>query len=207
MLEGTNKRVMPEKKIKFKKNLVGSKKQNSPWVLLITTISFILSVSLMLISSEILQNVNNLIALWVVFLIVLIGILFDIIGIAVTAADEAPFHAMAARKVFAAKKSIILIRNADKVSSFCNDVVGDICGIISGTASALIIVRISVNLSTSGSLLVSLIISGLVASITVGGKAIGKTFAMRNCNLIVYRVSAVLQFVSRKSRVRTKKGS
>lgn len=27
-----------------------------------------------------------------------------------------------------------LKKNADKVSSFCNDVIGDICGIISGAA-------------------------------------------------------------------------
>ena len=205
MQEDIDKHILPKKKIKFKKNLVGSKKQNSTWVLIITIISFILSVSLMFISSEILQNVNNLIALWVVFFIVLIGIIFDIIGIAVTAADEAPFHAMAARKIFAAKRSILLIRNANKVSSFCNAVVGDICGIISGTASALIIVRVSANLSTYGSMLVSLIISGLVASITVGGKAIGKTFAMRNSNLIVYKVSIILQFISGKPEVRTKK--
>ena len=33
------------------------------------------------------------------FMIPLTGILFDIIGVAVTAADEVPFHAMASRKV------------------------------------------------------------------------------------------------------------
>ena len=37
----------------------------------------------------------------------------------------------------------MLIRNAGKVSSFCNDVIGDISGVISGTASALIVFNIT----------------------------------------------------------------
>ena len=61
-----------------------------------------------------------------------LGIVFDIIGVAVTAADERPFHSMAAHKTPGAREALGLIRRANKVSSFCNDVVGDICGIISG---------------------------------------------------------------------------
>jgi len=34
-----------------------------------------------------------------VLVIVFIGIIFDIIGIAVTSADESPFHAMASRNI------------------------------------------------------------------------------------------------------------
>lgn len=199
-MDDNHKYPLPVRKVKFRQNLLGSKKQDKTWVILITLISFILSVSMMFVSSEILEKVNNFIALWVVFIIILIGILFDMIGIAVTAADETPFHAMAARKLYGAKQSIKLIRNANKVSSFCNDVVGDICGVISGTASALIVVRMSENMSASETVILGLIVSGLVASLTVGGKAIGKTFAIINSNYIVYRVSVVMQFfIGRKT--------
>ena len=71
-----------------------------------------------------------------------LGILFDIIGVAVTAADPRPFHSMAAHKEPGAKEALMLLRNAGRVSSVCNDVVGDICGIVSGTTTAVIVVRL-----------------------------------------------------------------
>lgn len=152
----------------------------------------------LLISELVLENASNFLAFIIVFIIILIGIIFDIIGIAVTAADEAPFHALASRKYFGAKRSIKLIRNANKVSSFCNDVIGDICGIISGTAGALIVIRITVGKSALESTLYGLIMSGIIAAITVGGKAMGKTIAISNSNYIVYKVGVVLQFISDK---------
>src|SRR5690554_1632429 len=66
--------------------------------------------------------------------IIIIGVVFDIIGIAVTAASEVPFLSMASKKKRGAINAVRLIRKADQVSSFCNDVVGDICSIISGSA-------------------------------------------------------------------------
>ncbi|MFA6808703.1 MAG: hypothetical protein WCR27_06900, partial [Eubacteriales bacterium] len=80
---------------------------------------------------------------WLFLLIVIsIGIIFDILGIAVTAADEAPHHARAADKVFGARQSVFLLKRADKVSSFANDIVGDVTGTLSGAMGATIIVNI-----------------------------------------------------------------
>lgn len=184
-----------EKKVRFKPNILGSRRENNIWILLITFISFFLSATLLVTSSKILENVNYIVAFCVVFGIIIFGIIFDIIGIAVTAADETPFHAMASRKFYGAKQAIMLIRNANKVSSFCNDVVGDICGVISGTASGFIILRISGNNSASETTLTGLTIMGLVASITVGGKALGKTIAIENSNYIVYKVAVIIKFL------------
>src|SRR5699024_11313379 len=75
----------------------------------------------------------------IVFFIVLIGIVFDMLGIASTAAKEAPLHAMAAEKVKGAKEAVNIYKNADKFASFCNDVIGDISGIISGSALTIVI--------------------------------------------------------------------
>lgn len=185
-----------ERKIKFKSNNLGSKNDNKVWIFLITILSFFLSISLLLISSKILQKIDNyLIAICVVVCIIFVGVVFDIIGIAATAADEAPFHSMASRKLYGAKQAILLVRNANKVSAFCNDVVGDICGVISGTASAVIVYKISGRASGAETSLVGLAISGMVASMTVGGKAIGKTLAMQNSNYIIYKVAVILKFV------------
>ncbi|WDC83794.1 hypothetical protein PL321_14940 [Caloramator sp. mosi_1] len=79
---------------------------------------------------------------FVLISIIFVGIIFDIIGVAVTAAEEAPFHSLASRKVKGAKTAVKLIRNADKVSNFCNDVIGDICGVVSGAAGAIIISKL-----------------------------------------------------------------
>jgi len=188
-------------RVKFRKNALGSKKTNNKnkerhWVIFITLFSFILSVFFLFISDSILQDVSSIVAILVVLFIVVIGIIFDIIGIAVTAADEVPFHAMASRKYYGAKKSISLIRNANKVSSICNDVVGDICGIISGTAGAMIVLDITTGKSSTEKLIYSLIMSGFIAAATVGGKAAGKTLAITNSNYIVYKVGVILQFLS-----------
>lgn len=187
-----------EKKVKFRQNILGAKEQNIRWIIRITLVSFFLSAIILLISTRILKDVNNLIAVFTVLFIIFIGIVFDMIGIAVTAADEPPFHALASRKVYGAKQAIKLIRNANKVSSFCNDVIGDICGVISGTAGAMIVFRIVGNESSLKATIAGLVISGLIASFTVGGKAIGKTFAIEKSNYIVYKVSVLLQFVNGK---------
>jgi len=196
------------KKIKFKKNLVGDKREDKKWIIMITLFSFAASAFFLAISELIFQNASNIFAFIIVFIIIAIGIIFDIIGVAVTAADETPFHAMASRKYYGAKRSIRLIRNANKVSNFCNDVVGDICGIISGTAGALIVMRMTEGKSSLESVLFGLLASGTIAAITVGGKAIGKTVAIENSNYIVYKTGVVLQFICGKmelSRLRKEK--
>ena len=108
------------------------------WVLIIFAVTIVVSALISLISEEVMANSGIGVAFVILFAIVFIGIIFDIIGVSVTSADETPFHAMASRKVPGAKESIRLLRQAEKVSSICNDVVGDICGVVSGSASAVI---------------------------------------------------------------------
>ena len=66
--------------------------------------------------------------LFIYLFFIFLGILFDIIGVAVTSSDDKIFHSMSARKVRGAKVAVKFHKNAEKVSSFCCDVVGDICG-------------------------------------------------------------------------------
>ena len=203
MDEGS-KRSAEDKKVRFKQNGAGSKKKNIIWILLVTIISFFSSAALSWAASDVLKAVDILTAFLVILLIVLVNIISDTIGTAVTAADETPFHAMASRKLYGAKKSIKLIRNADKVSNVCNDVIGDICGVISGAAGAYIIIRIIGEKSEIT--LAELIITGMIAALTVGGKALGKIIAIGNSNYIVYRVGVIIQFLTVRTHKRNKKG-
>ena len=133
-----------------------------------------------------------MVAFLILLAIVLIGIIFDIIGVAVTSADEKPFHSMAARKVPGAQEAIKLLRSAEKVSSICNDVIGDVCGVVSGSASAAIAAQVLQKVSFSWPQMVTLLMSALVAGLTVGGKAVGKTFAINSCTMIVQMVGKLI---------------
>ena len=172
-----------------------SKKQKHAmikWVVTIFLITIVISGTISLISDELMDRSSIGVAFLILLVIILIGIIFDIIGVAVTSADETPFHAMAARKVPGAKEAIRLLRKAERVSSICNDVVGDICGVVSGSASATIAAQVLQSVAFGWPQLISLAMSALVAGLTVGGKAIGKTFAMNSCTEIISFVGRIL---------------
>lgn len=162
------------------------------WVVTIFLVTIVVSGTISFISEEIMSNSSMAVAFVILLVIVLVGILFDIVGVAVTSADEKPFHSMAARKVPGAQEAIRLLRNAERVSSICNDVIGDICGVVSGSASATIAVELLNHMELSVPQIIMLGMSALVAGLTVGGKAIGKTFAIRSCTTIVQGVGKVI---------------
>ena len=101
---------------------------------------------------------------------------------------------MAALKVRGAKVALKFKKNADKVSSFCNDVIGDICGIISGSTGAILAITISSSLQVDA-LLVSLLVTALIAALTIGGKAMGKSFAVNKSNIILYEFSKIVSLI------------
>ncbi|MFC2948216.1 hypothetical protein [Virgibacillus sediminis] len=161
----------------------------------IAVITFVLAAIFSVISSSLLNDVIWIAGLIIVLIIVLIGVFFDMLGIAATAADEKPFHAMAAEKVSGAKQAVAITRNADRFASFCNDVIGDISGIVSGTASAIVVLQIARIFGdgegSSLQLVLSTILTSLVAALTVGGKAVGKTLAIHSSTTIIFTVGKI----------------
>jgi len=168
-------------------------KQNIKWILLITSLTFVISMIFSYLSETILKKSNIVIELLVLLIVILIGIIFDMIGVAVTTCAEYPFHAMASRKIKGAKTAIKLIKNKDKVSSFCNDVIGDICGIVSGTAGVIIATSIA-----KDSIICSLLITATISSLTIGGKALGKKVAVNKSENITKIVSKILSITEHK---------
>ena len=166
------------------------------WVVTIFMVTIVVSSLISLVSEELMSGSGIVTCFVILLAIILVGIVFDIIGMAVTSADEKPFHSMAARKVTGAQQAIRLLRNAERVSSICCDVVGDICGVVSGSASATIAALILVNAELAWPRMVSLIMSAFVAGLTVGGKAIGKTFAMNSATVIVHTVGKFIYWLS-----------
>ncbi len=162
------------------------------WVITIFFVTMLVSGTISFVSDIIMESSTIWVAFLILLVIVLIGIIFDIVGVAVTSADEKPFHSMAARKVKGAQEAIALLRSAEKVSSICNDVIGDICGVVSGSASATIAAQVLQKMEFNNLAVVSLLMSAMVAGLTVGGKAIGKTFAINSCTNIVTMVSKII---------------
>ncbi len=168
-------------------------KRKPRWVVKVTLISVSVSMAFTFASSKALGSVGYVMAFVVLAVFILLGIIFDVIGVSVTAASIAPFHSMAAHKQPGASESIRLIRNAEKVASICNDVVGDISGIVSGSTAAIIVARLANDMSVPNVIL-QLGISGLVTGLTVGGKALGKAMAIDNSTAIVLKVGRIVHF-------------
>ena len=175
------------------------------WVITIFFVTIFISGSISLLSDILMENSTMAVAFGILLVIILVGIIFDIIGMAVASADEKPFHSMAARKVPGASEAIRLLRNAERVSSICNDVVGDICGVVSGSASATIAAQILRNFDFTWPQIISLLMSALAAGLTVGGKAIGKSFAVNSCTSIVHGVGRVIHALHSFPKVFRKK--
>lgn len=167
------------------------------WALTIFLVTIVVSATISFASGEVMARSSMAVAFLILLIIVAVGILFDIVGVAVTSADEKPFHSMASRRVPGAKEAIRLLRNAGRVSSICNDVIGDICGVVSGAASATIAARGLTYIDFSWPQAVSLGMSALVAGLTVGGKAVGKTVAIRSCTEIVFLVGKIIASLDR----------
>lgn len=166
------------------------------WFLEVFIITFILSILFSYISANGVSNLSIIPAIIILVAVILIGIIFDIIGVAVTVANEHEFHAKATKKVKGSKDSIRLIRNAPKVANICADVIGDICGVLSGAISALISMKITEQFGLNFN--IQFVLSAIVAALTVGGKAIGKVIANNNSTKIVHAVGIVLNKFSKK---------
>jgi len=174
---------------KIKKNKNDENSELS-WFITVFITTFFLSIIFSYISTNSISNLKLMPAIIILILVIFIGILFDIIGVAVTVAKEHEFHAKATKKIEGSKTSIKLIKNSAKVANICADVIGDICGVLSGSISALVSMKITETFGIQFH--IQFIISAIVASLTVGGKAIGKSIAQKNSTKIVHFTGIIL---------------
>lgn len=182
-----DKKKMPKKIVDLK------------WVLTITITAFLISMAFSFLSETVISNVGIVLSIILLFIVIGIGVLFDMIGISVTVADINTFNSMASKRVGGATVAVKFIKNAEKLSSFCNDVIGDICGIVSGSAGVTIAASLSEKLNTSV-LYTGLVITALTAALTIGGKAFCKSIAIKNSNQIVHMTAKVLSIFEKKKK-------
>ncbi len=180
-----------------KKPIKNKRLVDTKWILTVTVVAFIISILFSFFSEGITSNANSIVAALIIFVFIGLGIIFDMVGIAITVADIKTFNSMATKQVKGARLAVRLIQNNEKASSFCNDVIGDICGIVSGSAG----VALASILSSTYNIdifLVTLIITAIIASLTIGGKAIGKATAINKSTSILYSFSKIVSIFYRK---------
>lgn len=181
-------------------------KSSIKFSLIIAVITFVLAAIFSSLSSSVLNQVSWILGLLLVLVIVSIGIVFDMLGIASAAVKEAPLNAMAAEKVKGAREAVIIQKNADKFSSFCNDVIGDISGIVSGAALAVVIIEIANifqgDAGSSFQLLLSVVLTSLIAALTVGGKAFGKHFAINSSTSIIIVAGKAIYLIEKNLKIK-----
>lgn len=180
-----------------KKPIKNKKLIDYGWIMTVTLLAFFISFVFSLFSEITIPNANSIVAVVIILLFIGIGILFDMIGIAITVADIKTFNSMATKQVKGARIAVKLIQNNEKASSFCNDVIGDICGIISGSAGValanIVADRLQINF-----FFVSLFITATIAAFTIGGKAMGKTTAINKSTPILFEFSKIVSWFYRK---------
>lgn len=173
------------------------KKDN--WILKVFIISFVIAFLFNTISNVVINKFDNIpILILISFIFIFLGILFDIYGTAVLTADESTFHSMSSKRIKGSKTGVYFIKNNHRIASIFCDIIGDICGIISGSVSALISLLISVKFNIS-TVLMLIIISSIISSLTIGGKAIGKKYAIKNADSIVHSLAKFLENFKRSN--------
>ena len=168
------------------------KKKRNNWPLIVTILAFTISLLFSFMSESVMPKVGIIVGIMILILFIFIGIIFDMI-------NEEPLHAMSSKRIKGAKKAVSFKKNADKVSSFCNDVIGDICGIISGSAG----VSVAKGLASTFNLNIfytGLIVTALIAALTIGGKAFCKRIAIDNNHKIVYMTAKVISKFEKKKK-------
>lgn len=194
-----------DKSQKDDKKKKSSKKKRNVWWIKATVISLVLSAFFSYLS-EIVSNAEQIVVVIILLaFLILSGILFDAIGVAVTSCDTTPIISMASRKVYGAKTALWLTKNSDTVSSVCNDIVGDIFSIISGACSAALVVKITMSLKQTWQIVLSIAVSAIVSAMTIGGKAFMKKIAISNSKDFVMFVARVLAIFNKDERKIRKK--
>lgn len=190
---GNDKKHKDDRGKKSKKPL----NKGTIWTIKITVVTFVLSAFFSFISE--LTSSNAHVSVMAILLIVLVAlsIVTDAIGVAATSCDLAPLLAMASRKEPGSKKAIMLVKNAERVSNICCDVIGDICGIISGACTIALVIEITAD-SPTANYWVSILLSSIVAAVTVGGKSFFKTIAVNNSKELIMFVARILSVFSKE---------
>ena len=199
--EPSKEQIKEQNATNKKKVSTKNKKQfKYAWPIKVGVLTLALALMFSILSEMLLTDANIIITLVVIVVLLAISIIFDMLGVAFAACPLEPLISMASRKVKGSKRALNMVKNADKVSSFCSDVIGDICGILSGAAGASITAKLILNASGSKAIIIASVVSATISALTVFGKAMFKKVAIDKSVSIVSIVGKCLSIFSKKQK-------
>ena len=188
--------------------ILKNKKRNYSkwWYFEIFLISLLLCFVFAIFSQMMLLNASIAWALFLVLVLIFLSVVFDVIGVAVTACSIKPFLELKQKgEIGGINVAIWFVKHADKISSICADVVGDICSIVCGASGMAIALVVVAQFNSLSGVVVSTLVSSVIAALTVLGKALGKTFAINNPTKILLFVGKFFDFFMHKRSKRDQK--
>lgn len=168
------------------------------WPIKILILAIFLSFGFSVISEFALTGASIAVSIIVIVIFIVVSIFFDMLGLATASASIENFNAMASRKVKGSKQGILLVKNADKVSSICADVIGDVCGILAGAAGASILAKLALSGAEYKTVLIASLISAIIAALTIFGKASFKRFSINHADAITLKFAKIINIFTRK---------
>ncbi len=169
------------------------KNDNKKWIITVFILTFILSILFSGVSTLLSNHLNTVLLGLVTLIVIVIGILFDMVGVAVLSCEEAFLHARASKKIKGAKEAVKLVKSSPKVASISCDVIGDICGIVSGTLGAVLTLKIADYFDFSTTV-TTILVTAVISAITIGFKAIFKVVATKKADSIILTVGKIIRF-------------
>lgn len=184
---------------------LGTKVFRYRWAIKMFVLSLCLSSVFSLLSQTLMTSLGITMSVITIMVFIIISIVFDMIGIASTSAKLEYFESGEMKDKRGVEVAKNMVKNSEKVCSFCADVVGDICSILSGAGGACVIMSVANNIKLASIvILISTLVSSLIAGITIFGKACMKEYAIKNSEKILLRIGSILEktiFRKRKKKM------
>ena len=164
------------------------------WAIRMFVIAICMSLLFGFISQTLLTNMGVIVASICICIFIFFAVFFDMLGVAVASTDIKVFEKWVKEGVKGAGIGLKLSNNAEKMCSFCGDVVSDICSTLCGAGGACIVATLTTNFANKNAImLISISVSAIIAGITIFFKAIIKEKAIKNSNKIILKLSCILE--------------
>ena len=139
---------------------------------------------------------------------IFISTIFDMVGIASASADIEVFKIWRSKKVEGSETGYRIVKNCEKVCSFCADVVGDICSTLCGAGGASIVLYLTKNTQNLNLItLISIFTTAVIAGFTIFFKALMKERAVRRSNHIILKIGKIYERTFKKMQKSVDKDS
>lgn len=178
------------------------------WASRMLIMTLCLSIAFGFLSQVVFSRMGILFAIAGIIFFIFISTIFDMVGIASASADIEVFKIWRSKKIEGSETGYRIVKNCEKVCSFCADVVGDICSTLCGAGGASIVLYITKNTQNLNLItLISIFTTAVIAGFTIFFKALMKERAVRRSNHIILKIGKIYERTFKKMQKSVDKDS